>query len=142
VDFQAASRAKRVSAAGFLLQMRRRDATETPGEPDERVGFTVTRKIGGAVERNRIRRRLKAAVAAVPPDIEAGAVDWVLVARREAISLPFPVLVREAAGAFRRALQDRGPARSSTKANLPAGQTASAPSVVANGNRQRMSDKE
>ena len=65
-DFQRAARGKRAQAESFALQSRLRAEAEG-GEAGPRVGFTVTRKIGGAVERNRIRRRLK---AALPPQAQ------------------------------------------------------------------------
>lgn len=62
-----------------------------------RFGFTITKKIGNAVTRNRIRRRLKAAVAeamtAAPFDFDA--IDYVVVARRPAAIKPFDELVFE-----------------------------------------------
>lgn len=63
-----------------------------PGEAP-RLGFTVTRKQGNAVERNRMRRRLKAAVrqmAGVP--FKPGH-DYVIVARRDTLGAPFGKLV-------------------------------------------------
>jgi ribonuclease P protein component len=53
-----------------------------------RVGFTVTKKVGNAVERNRIRRRLRAAVADLRPFMRGG-FDYVVVARRPALWLDF-----------------------------------------------------
>jgi ribonuclease P protein component len=53
-DFLAAATATKVPTAAFVLQARNR------GENGPvRVGFTVSRKVGTAVERNRVRRRLK-----------------------------------------------------------------------------------
>src|SRR5688500_1633451 len=55
-DFLAANGGKRASAPGFILLVRdRKDA-----DPAMRVGFTVTKKIGGAVVRNRMKRRFRA----------------------------------------------------------------------------------
>ncbi len=56
------------------------------GDDTVRVGFTVTRKLGDAVRRNRIRRRLKAAVAEVFPERAAAGHDYVLIARRAALT--------------------------------------------------------
>ena len=53
-DFRAASSGKRTSAGGFVLQARLRD-----DDGGVRVGFTVSRQVGNAVERNRVRRRLR-----------------------------------------------------------------------------------
>lgn len=87
-DFAAARRAPSIGKTGFLLVMRRRGDDGPP-----RVGFTITRKIGGAVVRNRIRRRLRAAAhAAFWRSAERGA-DYVLVARRGAETQDFAVLL-------------------------------------------------
>ncbi len=54
-----------------------------------RVGFTVTRKVGNAVIRNRVRRRLKEAVRVlVAGDMQAGN-DYVIVGREEVLTAPF-----------------------------------------------------
>ena len=98
-DFQRAARGRRTQTDSFALQSRlRADAGGDGANP--RVGFTVTRKIGGAVERNRIRRRLKAALAAasaIAPDAHS---DYVLVARRPALTRRFATLVADVERAF------------------------------------------
>jgi ribonuclease P protein component len=67
-----------------------------------RFGFTVTKAIGGAVERNRIRRRLKAAVAAVADAAARPGQDYVLIARKAALDLPFETLKKDLERAFHR----------------------------------------
>ena len=82
---------RRWTAPGLVLQARARPADE-PSEPAEsplRVGFTATRKVGGAVVRNRARRRLKAAVHEVLSGVPAQAADIVLVARPGTITRPY-----------------------------------------------------
>ena len=56
-DFLAAASAIKVPTAAFVLQVRKRN-----DKGPVRVGFTVSRKVGTAVERNRVRRRLKEVV--------------------------------------------------------------------------------
>jgi ribonuclease P protein component len=60
-----------------------------------RFGFTITKKIGNAVTRNRIRRRLKAAFAAEIKAKTLGACDYVVVARQAALDRPFDLLLRD-----------------------------------------------
>jgi ribonuclease P protein component len=71
-----------------------------PGAP--RFGFTVTKKLGGAVIRNRIRRRLKAAVSLVAPDLAHADHDYVIVARLTAHDRPFADLKKDLERALQR----------------------------------------
>lgn len=59
-----------------------------------RTGFTVGKKVGGAVQRNRVRRRLKEAYGLLKPRIRAG-YDLVFVARPRALTVRFQVLSEE-----------------------------------------------
>jgi ribonuclease P protein component len=67
-----------------------------------RFGFTVSKQVGGAVERNRIRRRLKAAVRGILPDHARRDFDYVIVARRSALEAQFSVLVSDLVDALKR----------------------------------------
>ncbi len=101
-EFQRVSRGRRVSVESFTLQSNRREGTRR-GVLSARVGLTVTKSVGGAVERNRIRRRLKEALrAAAPLETEADH-DYVLMARREALARRFAALVNDVRDAFRAA---------------------------------------
>ena len=91
-------------------------------EAEPRFGLTVTRKVGGAVERNRIKRRWRAVLMTQDLKPQAGH-DYVIVARREALSLPFPALAAELARALRPAREgDRG-ARSGSSGSRAAMKT-------------------
>src|SRR5437870_11790474 len=92
-DFLAAASGAKVPTAAFVLQARKR----AEGGP-LRVGFTVSRRVGTAVERNRVRRRLKEVVR-LSAGFPAGN-DYVLVGRRAALSRAFDELVED----FQRAL--------------------------------------
>ena len=88
-DFLAVQKGKRLRGPYFLLE------TLDRGKPDlpPRIGFTVTKKQGNSVERNRMRRRLKEAVrhiAGVP--FQPGH-DYVVVARRDTLAVPFDRLI-------------------------------------------------
>lgn len=79
-DFLAAQTGERAQSKSFLLVRRRRN----DAEPSIRAGFTVTRKLGKAVVRNRIKRRLRAAARAMlAAQAEAGC-DYVFIARAAA----------------------------------------------------------
>jgi len=94
-DFLAAATGTKVPTAAFVLQSVRR------GESGPvRVGFTVSKKVGNAVERNRVRRRLKEAVKLAPAGRLHCGHDYVLVGRRAALHLPFDRLIQDLAGAL------------------------------------------
>jgi ribonuclease P protein component len=96
-DFVAAATGVKVPTAAFVLQARKR-ADEGP----VRVGFTVSRKIGTAVERNRVRRRLKEVVRlSAATGLPCGH-DYVLIGRRAALSLPFEQITQDFERALRR----------------------------------------
>ena len=96
----------------FTLQVSREPA---PDRRTVRAGFTVTRKVGNAVERNRIKRRLREAVrlAAFPPRV-AGR-DLVLIARRGLLDAPYDRIVAEIERMAVKALAQRGPGAASGK---------------------------
>ena len=99
-DFRRVARGRRAAVEAFTLQAIQREEQED-GATGPRVGFTVTRKVGGAVERNRTRRRLKEALRAAGPLEAEGDYDYVLIARREALSCRFASLVDDLRRAFR-----------------------------------------
>ena len=66
-----------------------------------RFGFTVTKRVGHAVERNRIKRRLRAAALDAGRDHAEMPADVVVIGRREALSADYDALV----GDIRRALR-------------------------------------
>ena len=67
--------------------------TPEAGPHEIRVGFTATRKLGGAVVRNRAKRRLRAAAATVLPLYGREGNDYVLVARQGTLTRPFSGLL-------------------------------------------------
>jgi ribonuclease P protein component len=68
-------------------------------EPEAGVGLTVTKKTGNSPQRNRIKRRLRAAARACGAEFLAQH-DYVLVGRREALSLPFSKIVSDLSSAI------------------------------------------
>jgi ribonuclease P protein component len=63
------------------------------GAPLIRVGFTATRKIGGAVVRNRAKRRMREAARALLPQLAQPGFDYVFVARQGTPSRPWARLL-------------------------------------------------
>jgi ribonuclease P protein component len=118
-DFLAVAAARRKWVApGAIVQARKRETGATTGsrpvaaaarkktraniKPGARVGFTVSRKVGSAVARNRARRRLKAALARLGKGCLARDVDVVVIGRTETLKRPFVDLVADLAQAFKR----------------------------------------
>ncbi|EJW09702.1 Ribonuclease P protein component [Rhodovulum sp. PH10] len=83
-DFLAAARGAKAPTAAFVLQARVRGDEGPP-----RVGFTVTKKVGTAVERNRVRRRLREVVRLSAAGLLRPGSDYVVIGRRAALDLPF-----------------------------------------------------
>lgn len=96
-DFLAAATGIKVPAAAFVLQGRRRD-----DDGPVRLGFTVSKKVGNAVERNRVRRRLREIVRLSASNRMQAGHDYVLVGRRAALKVPFDRIAEEFDGALRR----------------------------------------
>jgi ribonuclease P protein component len=90
-DFLAANKARRVVMPGFILLVRQRD----DGDAKIRAGYTVTKKIGNAVVRNRMKRRFRAlAQALLPAQGQAGA-DHVLIGREAGIERDYATLTAD-----------------------------------------------
>ena len=101
----ASSRCKSVTP-GLILQATIREpaSSGTPTEKDMpiRVGYTASKRVGGAVERNRARRRLRAAVAKIIPDHAKPGYDFVLIARKGTLARPFPKLLDDLVKSLKR----------------------------------------
>jgi ribonuclease P protein component len=103
---------RRWSTPAFLLEAKPRpsvaplvdgptvDEVSPTGQP--RFGFTVTKKMGNAVIRNRIRRRLRAAVTELAPACADPTYDYVVLARKPALDRPFADLRDDMRTAFER----------------------------------------
>lgn len=103
---RVAAARRKWAAPGLVLQAcERTDDATPPGPP--RVGFTATRKVGGAVVRNRARRRLRAAAAQLLPRIGLPGWDYVLIARDGTVDRAFPDLLGDLEAALGRVARRR-----------------------------------
>ena len=103
-DFLRAAKGRRWHGAALSLQGNGRDRGDASVESSDggpRVGFTLTKKVGCAVIRNRARRRLREAVRLSPDLPLQPGFDYVIVGRESALRLPFEALRDEVARAVR-----------------------------------------
>jgi len=101
-DFLAANRGLRVARPGFVLLTRPNDGQGT------RFGITVTKKIGNAVVRNRMKRRFRELLRAQLPDQGLADHDHVLIGRAGGVERDFSTMERELAEALTRAGAGKG----------------------------------
>ncbi len=101
-DFLAANRGLRVARPGFVLLAR------PNGGDAMRFGITVTRKIGNAVVRNRMKRRFRALLRESLPQQGLPGHDHVLIGREGGVERDFALLRQELAMALSRAAQGKG----------------------------------
>ena len=96
-DFLAAAKGAKVPAGAFVLQARERNDIAPA-----RFGFTASKKVGTAVERNRVRRRLREIVRLNATPVARNGHDYVLIGRRTALTMPFERISAEFRGAMTR----------------------------------------
>jgi ribonuclease P protein component len=94
---RAAARGRKAARPGLVLQ-----ALAQPGAP-LRVGFTATKKLGGAVVRNRCKRRLRAAIRHAIGEEPISGFDLVLIARDATATRPWDQLLGDLRGALKQA---------------------------------------
>jgi ribonuclease P protein component len=112
-EFLAAARSRKWATASMLVQARQRRPDELTAESPNglaketetcfRVGYTCSKKVGGAVVRNRAKRRLRAAAADALPRLGRAGWDYVLIGKSEkTIARPFTALVADLEAALDR----------------------------------------
>lgn len=99
-EFQRTARGRRTQVEAFTLQANRRPESDAIVGP--RVGLTITKKVGNAVVRNRIRRRLREALRLASSLEALPDHDYVLMAREAALTIGFEALIGEIDHAFAR----------------------------------------
>jgi len=105
-DFLAANKGLRNARPGFVLLTRPNDGQGV------RYGITVTKKIGNAVVRNRMKRRFRELLRGALPEAGLADHDHVLIGRSGGVERDFHILAEELAKALTRAQEGKGdPAR-------------------------------
>ena len=95
-DFLAAAKADSCSRGAVVLQARHRG----DDQPEVRVGFTVTKRVGNSVIRNRAKRRMREAARALIPLLAMPGHDYVFVARGGAPTRPWARLLDDVKSAL------------------------------------------
>jgi ribonuclease P protein component len=100
---------------GVVVQAREMPAAVRAREDGDvaRIGFTVSRRVGKAVVRNRAKRRLRAAAAEVMPGAAKPGMDYVLIGRQRTVDRPFAALKTDMETAVRRLDPERKEAEAS-----------------------------
>ncbi|WP_294197418.1 ribonuclease P protein component [uncultured Sphingomonas sp.] len=96
-DYLAANTGRRVPMPGFVLLVHARTPT---GDETMRVGITVTKKVGNAVVRNRIKRRFRALAREILPQHGWPGADHVLIGREAALTANWSTLREQLAKAL------------------------------------------
>jgi len=98
-DFLRVQAAPRVGCESLVLHRLANPALQA-GEA--RIGYTVTKRCGNAVTRNRIKRRLRAVARGMLPEQGQGGMDYVLIGKPATATLSFDILKRDFAYALRK----------------------------------------
>ena len=101
-DFLAANRGLRIARPGFVL------LAQPNGLDQMRFGITVTKKIGNAVVRNRMKRRFRELLRVLLPSVGLPAHDHVLIGRDGGVERDFAKMREELAMALSRAAAGKG----------------------------------
>src|SRR3954468_23715700 len=104
-EFLACARAPSCAKGAIVVQALSREDRDGP----IRIGFTATKRIGGAVERNRAKRRMREAARAMLPEYAAPGVDYVLIARGGVLTRPWARLLDDVKTALIRLAADSAP---------------------------------
>jgi ribonuclease P protein component len=113
-DFLACAQAPSCARGAVVVQARSRDET-----PLVRAGFTATKRIGGAVVRNRAKRRMREAARLLLPAHAHPGFDYVFIARGGLVTRPWERLLDDVKSALIRLAADRDRASEKTRPSAP-----------------------
>ena len=112
-DFlSAAAGGRKFITQSFIVQLRLREEAHPAPAQAIRFGYTVTKKMGDSVTRNRIKRRLREAVRKAAVPLARPGHDYVIISRIKALDCPFEELLRDMEFAFSRIAANKKPSNS------------------------------
>ena len=93
IDFvKISKKGKRFFTQGFILQKYKRGFSSKEKENAARVGFTITKKVGNAVVRNKIKRRFRAIIKEVLNNYLKKNYDYVIIANKKSLVMNYKEL--------------------------------------------------
>lgn len=104
-SFINAAKGHYIPRSAFVMQ---RNAKVSVHDNQFGVGFTVTKKQGNAVARNRIRRRLREAIRHIDERFFEASYDYVLVGRAHALTIEFPALCADIETTLKKFMRGEG----------------------------------
>lgn len=102
-EFLACAQAPSCARGAVVVQARPRG----DDQPLVRAGFTATKRIGGSVQRNRAKRRMREAARLLLPDLGRPGVDYVFIARGGVTTRPWVRLLDDMKSALIRLAAER-----------------------------------
>ena len=102
-DFLACAQAPSAARGAVVVQARPR----ADAQPLVRAGFTATKRLGGAVQRNRAKRRMREAARLLLPDLARPGFDYVFIARGGVTTRPWARLLDDVKSALIRLAAER-----------------------------------
>ena len=120
-DYLAANQGLRAPMPGFVLLIRPRN----DGDPMMRIGITVSGKVGGAVIRNRMKRRFRALARATLPAAGVKGADHILIGRSQGIERDYALLEAELRKALRKLSAKLQPTDGNSTSRIGSGRPAS-----------------
>ena len=93
IDFiKVSKKGKKFFTKGFTLQKYKRNLYSEEKDDAVRIGFTITKRIGGAVIRNKIKRRFKAIIKEILNNYLKKNYDYVIIANKKSLIMDYKEL--------------------------------------------------
>ena len=96
IDFlKVSKKGKKIFTKGFILQKYKRNIDDKIENNVARIGYTITKKIGNAVIRNKIKRRFRAIIKEILNNYLKKNYDYIIIANKKSISMDYKELKQD-----------------------------------------------